>query len=190
MPRSVCVYSSSSRSVDQVYVDAARALGNGLAARGDTLVYGGASVGLMGELARAATAAGGRVVGVIPQSLVDREVAYREADELVVTTSLRDRKAEMERLSDAFVALPGGFGTLEEVIEILTLRLLELHDKPVVFANIAGFYDPLLALFERLYDARFARPESRASYIVAADIDDVFTAIDAYVAPDLPSKWL
>jgi uncharacterized protein (TIGR00730 family) len=190
MPSAVCVYSSSSHSIDPAYAEAARALGAGLAERGDTLVYGGAAVGLMGEVARAVHAGGGRVIGVIPQSLVDREVAYQEADELIVTRDLRERKGEMERRSDSFVALPGGFGTLEEVLEVLTLRLLELHEKPIIFANINQFYDPLLALFERLYEARFARPESRSSYAVAADVPEVFRLLDDYQPIDLPSKWL
>jgi cytokinin riboside 5'-monophosphate phosphoribohydrolase len=184
------VYCSSSASVDPAHTEAARALGRALAGRGDVLVWGGANAGTMGELARAAQAAGGRVVGVIPQSLVDVEIAYVDADELVVTTDLRDRKAEMEARADAFVVLPGGFGTLEELLEQLTLRLLGLHDKPIVLVDVHGFWQPLLALFERLYEDRFARAESRAAYAVAADVDEALALLDAHVPGELPSKWL
>lgn len=189
MTRSVCVYCSSSASVDPGYTDAARRLGTLLAEHGHTLVYGGASVGTMGEIARAAQAAGGRVVGVIPESMIEREIGYLDADELIITADLRERKATMDARADAFVALPGGFGTLEELLEVLTLRLLGLHNKPIILANIDGFYDPLLALFEELYTARFARPESRAAYAVAPTVDDVVALLDGPAA-DLPSKWL
>jgi cytokinin riboside 5'-monophosphate phosphoribohydrolase len=188
--RHVCVYCSSSASLDPGHTAAARQLGRALADRGDVLVWGGATVGTMGELARAAQGAGGRVVGVIPQSLVDVEIAYVDADELVITTDLRDRKAEMEARADAFVVLPGGFGTLEELMEQLTLRLLGVHDKPIVLVDVHGFWQPLLALFERLYEHRFARPESRAAYAVAADVDEALTLLDRHAPAVLPRKWL
>jgi cytokinin riboside 5'-monophosphate phosphoribohydrolase len=188
--RHVCVYCSSSASIDPAHSASARHLGRALADRGDVLVWGGASVGTMGQLARAAQDAGGRVVGVIPQSLVDVEIAYVDADELVVTADLRDRKAEMEARADAFVVLPGGFGTLEELMEQLTLRLLGVHDKPIVLVDVHGFWQPLLALFERLYEDRFARPESRAAYAVAADVDEALALLDGQASAELPRKWL
>jgi cytokinin riboside 5'-monophosphate phosphoribohydrolase len=190
VPKQVCVYCSSSASVDPAHTEAARRLGRALAERGHVLVWGGATAGTMGELARAAQEAGGRVVGVIPQSLVDVEIAYVDADELIVTRDLRDRKAEMEARADAFVVLPGGFGTLEELLEQLTLRLLGLHDKPIVLVDVHGFWQPLLALFERLYQDRFARPESRAAYAVATDVDDALAILDEARPADLPDKWL
>lgn len=164
---SVCVYCASSSRVAPHFTEAAEELGTLLGQRTLTLVYGGASVGLMGVLAQAVQRSGGRVVGFIPQALRDREIAYEAADELVVTRDLRERKALMEARADAFVALPGGLGTLEEVLEVLTLKQLRLHQKPVVFLNTAGFYDSLLTVFEQLRELHFSKPESRQAYQVA-----------------------
>jgi uncharacterized protein (TIGR00730 family) len=185
----VCVYCSSSAAVDRAHVEVARGLGARLAARGDVLVWGGATVGLMGEVARAARAAGGRTVGVIPESLTAIEIADHAADELVVISDMLTRKRELAARADAFVALPGGFGTLEELMEQLTGRLLGFHDKPIVLVDVGGFWQPLLELFEHLYRERFARPESRAAYAVVTDVDGVLRALDAPTGP-LPSKWL
>src|SRR5579859_4839874 len=132
----VCVFCSSSNTIAPVYAEAARVLGSGLAERSWPLVYGGGSAGLMGEVARAVHAGGGRVIGVIPQTLLDLEVGYLAADELIVTTTMRERKALMDVRADAFVALPGGFGTLEELLEILTLKQLRWHDRPVFIVNM------------------------------------------------------
>ena len=137
--RSVCVFCSSAGGLPEVYRSAARDLGAELAARGHRLVYGGGNVGLMGEVAHSVHEHGGTVVGVIPKGLVDRELAYHLADELLVTGTMRERKAEMDARADAFVALPGGFGTLEELLEVLTLRQLRLHDRPIVLVNVAGY---------------------------------------------------
>ena len=189
-PRHVCVYCSSSAAVDPSHVAVARGLGTALGKRGEVLVWGGATVGLMGEVARAARAAGGRTVGVIPEALRAVEIADHAADELVVTPDMLSRKRELARRSDAFVALPGGFGTLEELLEQLTGRLLGFHDKPIVLVDVGGFWQPLLELFEHLYRERFARPESRRAYTVVNDVEGVFAALDVPVADPLPSKWL
>ncbi len=188
-PRHVCVYCSSSAAVDHAHVQVARDLGAALAARGDVLVWGGATVGLMGEVARAARAGGGRTIGVIPESLRAIEIADHAADELVVTPDMLTRKAEMARRADAFVALPGGFGTLEELLEQLTGRLLGFHDKPIVLADVDGFWQPLLGLFEHLYGQRFARPESRDGYVVATDVPGILAGLDRSPVA-LPGKWL
>ncbi|MDP1819000.1 MAG: TIGR00730 family Rossman fold protein [Acidimicrobiales bacterium] len=188
-PCSVCVFCSSSAAIDPAYVAAAREVGLGLAARGHQLVWGGASVGLMGEVARAAREAGARTVGVIPEAMFGAEVADPDADELIVTVDMGARKAEMARRSDAFLVLPGGFGTLEEAFEQLTLRLLGYHDKPIVLVDVDGFWGPLVDLFEHLYRAHFARPESRAGYVVVESASEALDQLDA--APSaLPSKWL
>ena len=189
LPRHVCVYCSSSAAVDRRHVEVARDLGATLAARGDVLVWGGATVGLMGEVARSARAAGGRTIGIIPESLLTVEIADHAADELVITPDMLTRKRELAERADAFVALPGGFGTLEELLEQITGRLLGFHDKPIVLVDVAGFWQPLLAVFEHLYRERFARPESRAAYAVATDVDEVVTALNAHVGSPLPSKW-
>lgn len=188
-PRHVCVYCSSSAAVDRAHVAMARDLGAALGERGDVLVWGGATVGLMGEVARAARAAGGRTIGVIPESLLAVEIADHAADELVITPDMLSRKAELARRSDAFVALPGGFGTIEELLEQITGRLLGFHGKPIVLADVDGFWQPLLGLFEHLYRERFARPESRQGYAVATDVAGILTQLDASPA-ELPTKWL
>lgn len=187
--KSICVYCSSSSAVDSHYTDAAVEFGSRLGQRGFTLVYGGASVGLMGQLARAVHAGGGRVVGVIPQSLRDREIAYEAADELIVTRDLRERKAIMEARADAFVALPGGFGTLEEVLEVLTLKQLQSHSKPIVFLNTAAFYDRLLAVFEQLYEQRFTKAAYREFYKVASHPTEALQLLDAATPPPSVTKW-
>jgi cytokinin riboside 5'-monophosphate phosphoribohydrolase len=165
--RSVCVFCSSAGGLPEVYRSAARHLGAELAVRGHRLVYGGGNVGLMGELARSVHANGGTVVGVIPQGLVDRELAYDPADELLVTGTLRERKAEMDARADAFVALPGGFGTLEELLEVLTLRQLRLHDRPIVLVNVAGYWDPFLAMVQDMVTQGFAPLGEGALFQVA-----------------------
>jgi uncharacterized protein (TIGR00730 family) len=188
-PRHVCVYCSSSAAVDPEHVTVARALGTALGERGDVLVWGGATVGLMGEVARATRLAGGRTVGVIPEALRAVEIADHAAEELIVTPDMLTRKGELAARADAFVALPGGFGTLEELLEQLTARLLGFHDKPIVLVDVGGFWQPLLALFEHLYREKLARPESAAAYTVVTDVDGVLAALAA-PAVDLPGKWL
>ena len=156
MTLSVCVFCASAGGLPEVYHAAARDLGAELAGRGHRLVYGGGNVGLMGEVARSVHEHGGTVVGVIPQGLVDRELAYHPADELLITTTMRERKAEMDARADAFVALPGGLGTLEELLEVLTLRQLRLHDRPIVLVNVAGYWDPFLSMAADMVDQGFA----------------------------------
>jgi uncharacterized protein (TIGR00730 family) len=165
-------------------------LGAAIAARGDTLVYGGCDVGLMGALARAVQQHGGKVVGVIPKFIYCRGLAYDLADELIVTDSMRERKAIMETRSDVFLAMPGGFGTLEEMLEIITLKQLQQHTKPVVFLNIGGFYDPLASLFEHMYEQKFAKPVYRRMYYFAPDVKSAFEYLDTYQPPSLEDKWL
>ncbi len=189
MIRTVCVFSSSSDAVAPHYMDAATALGALLARERLTLVYGGGKVGLMGAMARAVHAHGGRVIGVIPHYLRRKEVAYEEADELIVTKDLRERKAIMEERADAFVAMPGGFGTLEEILEILTLKQLEAHGKPVVFLNTNGFFSPLLAMFDRLYEEQFTKRAYSGHYHIASAPDGVLAHFDGYEPPAKVHKW-
>jgi uncharacterized protein (TIGR00730 family) len=187
------VYCSSSAAVAPAHVEAARTLGRGLAERGHVLVWGGARVGLMGEVSAAARAAGGHTVGIIPEALQARELADHEAGELIVTPDMGARKATMAARADAFVALPGGFGTLEELLEQLTLRLLGYHAKPLLIVDVEGFWQPLLDLFEHLYAERFARPESRAAYVVANGAEAALEVLDGLLtaaAAELPGKWL
>ncbi|SNT52082.1 hypothetical protein SAMN05216276_105433 [Streptosporangium subroseum] len=154
----ICVFLASSQKIDQKYLALAEEVGTELARRGHTLVSGGAKVSCMGAVARAARAGGARTVGVIPQALVDIEVADRDSDELVVTTDMRERKGVMDARSDAFLVLPGGIGTLEELFEIWTTRTLGLHDKPLVLLDPWGLYAPLRELVEGMHEAGFTRP--------------------------------
>lgn len=187
--QTICVYSSSSDAVAPAYFQAARELGALIAQHGHTLVYGGSSAGLMGELARAVHTQQGKVIGVIPETIRARGMAYDLADELLITEDLRQRKAVMETRSDAFIALPGGFGTLEEVSEVLTLKQLQLHTKPVVLINTQGFYDRLLALYDHFYAERFAKEQYRKLYYVAPDAAGALEHIETYRPPLLESKW-
>ena len=189
MSKSICVYSSSSNTVPQAYFQTAAELGALIAQHNHTLVYGGSNVGLMGELARAVHRQHGRVVGVIPESIRARGIAYEQADELIVTPDLRARKAVMENRSDAFIALPGGFGTLEEVIEVLTLKQLQAHDKPIVFLNRLGFYERLFDLFEQFYTLQFAKRQYRQLYYDTPDVESALAYIESYQPTLLESKW-
>lgn len=187
--RSVCVYCGSSFGSDERFATAARRLGEKLAAEGRTLVYGGGCVGLMGVLADAALAAGGKVIGVIPQTLVDREVAHHGVSELRIVTSMHERKALMAELSDGFLALPGGIGTLEELFEAWTWGQLGLHDKPYGLLNVAGFFDPLLTFLDSQVQARFVKQEHRDLLLVADDMDDLVAAMERQKRPML-RKWI
>lgn len=179
----ICVYSASSNSADSTYYQAARELGALMASRGDSLVFGGGCTGLMGEVARSVHAGGGHVIGVIPAYMRKEGTCYEESDELIVTKDIRERKAVMESLADAFIALPGGFGTLEEVMEIVTLKQLHIHQKAIVFLDTNRFYDPLQELFEHVYRERFSRPEHRALYHFAPDPAAALDYISSYVQP-------
>lgn len=189
MSKLLCVYCSSSDRLDPKYAAAATELGRELVARGWGLVYGGGKTGLMGATARAVKQHGGRVVGVIPEFMKAKELAYDEADEIVTVVTMRERKLLMETRADAFVALPGGFGTLEEIMEILTLRQLDVVRKPCVFLNQDGFYDPLLALFQRMLDERFFKPSNMELFRVAATVPEVFAKIDECANVPAESKW-
>lgn len=186
---SICVYCASSSAVDGVYFDAAREVGAEIGRRGRRLVYGGADAGLMQAVAQSAREHGAKVEGVIPRSIHDMGLGAEWVDELVIADCLRTRKAEMERRADAFVVLPGGFGTLEELLETMTQRQLGQHGKPIVLLNTAGFFDPLLALFENLYRSRFARDEHRTLYGVADSPSAALDLTEQVPAP-LPPKWM
>jgi len=178
----ICVFSGSSAGAREAYVQAAGALGREIVARGFGLVYGGASVGLMGVVADAVLDAGGCAIGVIPQALFSREVAHAGLSELRVVNSMHERKAQMADLASAFVALPGGMGTLEETFEVLTWAQLGIHRKPCGLLNVAGYYDPLVAFLEHALAERFIRAEHRALLLVersAATLLDTFRAYHA-----------
>ncbi len=190
MSQTLCVYCSSSDAVDSIFFETTEEMGAQLARQGYTLVYGGGRIGLMGALARAVHQNGGQVIGVIPEFLRSKGLAYEACDELVITRDLRERKAVMEARADGFVTLPGGFGTLEEALEIITLKQLGLHTKPVVIVNTQGFYNSLLELMECIYQERFAKPEYRQLYHFALNISEVFSYLAAYQpVPLAVNKW-
>jgi len=156
---------------------------------GYSLVYGGADAGIMGLIAAETHRLGGRVIGAIPQKLADKGLAWDGLDECVITGDMRERKRVMEERADAFITLPGGFGTLEEVLEIITLKQLQYHNKAIVFLNVCGFFDSLLALFARIFAENFAKPEFERLYHIAADPADALSYIRGYRPPAPIEKW-
>jgi uncharacterized protein (TIGR00730 family) len=185
----LCVYCGSSKGTGDSYVKAAHELAALLVASGIELVYGGASKGIMGVLADAVLAGGGQVRGVIPQSLHDKEIAHAGLTELYVVNSMHERKSLMAVLSDGFVAMPGGFGTLEEIIEVLTWGQLQFHNKPCGFLNINGFFDHLLQYFDHAVREGFLREEHREMLLVANAPAELLGLFAQYEAPVI-RKWI
>lgn len=189
MIRSICVFSGSSPGKLREYSDVAARLGLLLAQRNIRLVYGGADVGLMGTVADAAIAGGGTVVGVIPRDLVDREVAKRDLADLRVVGSMHQRKALMAELSDAFIALPGGIGTLEELFEVWTWTQLGAHKKPCAVLNVAGFYDQLLSFLDHVVAEAFLKPVHRAALLASSDPAQLLHLLENANLP-AETKWI
>ncbi|MFN0243808.1 MAG: TIGR00730 family Rossman fold protein [Planctomycetota bacterium] len=187
--RRICVFCGASAGNSPAFAAAARRMGQALVARELELVYGGGKVGLMGTIADAVLDAGGRVTGVIPRALVERELAHDRAQEMLVVASMHERKAKMAELSDAFIALPGGLGTFEEFCEALTWSQLGFHDKPCGLLDVEGYYRPLLALFDSAVGAGFVRPEHRALVLEGATPEELLDRIAAW-RPLHRKKWL
>jgi uncharacterized protein (TIGR00730 family) len=189
MIRRLCVFCGSSAGREPVYRHLAGSLARALAEQRIGIVYGGASVGLMGALADAALAAGGEVIGVIPRALIEREIGHRGLTELRIVDSMHERKALMAELADGFVALPGGIGTLEELFEVWTWAQLGLHAKPCALLDTDGFYGPLVAFLDHLADAGFVREAHRDMLLTAHSPEELLTAFAAYRPPRV-GKWL
>jgi hypothetical protein len=187
--RSLCVYCGSNPGSDPAFAAATQELARRLVERDVRVIYGGGAVGLMGTLADAALAAGGTVIGVIPQALMDREIGHRGLTELRVVGSMHERKALMAELADAFVALPGGIGTLEELIEAYTWSQLGLHAKPLGVLNVNGYYDALGAFLDQAVRSHFLRAEHRAVLAVEPEVGALLDRLDSAVVPTL-TKWL
>lgn len=185
----ICVFCGSNRGARPEYAAAARALGATLLKNNLTLVYGGGRVGLMGELADAVLAGGGQVIGVIPRNLVLREVGHTALTELRVVETMHERKALMSDLADAFIALPGGLGTFEEIFEIWTWAQLGVHHKPVGFLDVAGYYAPLMSFLDHAAAEQFVRPQHRAIALVEQDPDALLARLREYAPPDV-EKWI
>lgn len=189
MAKTLCVYCSSSDRLESKYYAVATELGAAMAQGGWTLVYGGGRTGLMGAVARGVKVGGGRVIGVIPEFMKVRELAFTEADELISVVTMRERKLLMETRADAFVALPGGWGTLEELLEILTLAHLEVLQKPVVILNQDGYYDDLLRFFDRIVEGKFMHATIRGKYAVARSVEEVFPLLENWNPSAGDAQW-
>ncbi len=189
MKKNICVFCSSSSAVENVYFDAAAEAGKKIAENNDTLLFGGANVGLMRKLALVVKENKGKITGVIPQKIKDNNLACEITDKLIVTPDMHSRKAKLEELADVFIALPGGFGTLEELSEVLTLKHLGYHNKPVVILNINGFYDNLLEFYETIYKEKFAKEYYREYYFVTDNTEKAFEYIKKYTPPENIKKW-
>lgn len=185
----LCIFSGSNAGARPAYREQAALLGTALARAGIGLVYGGASVGLMAAAANAALAEGGEVIGVIPQSLIEKEIAHTGLKDLRVVGSMHERKALMAELADGFIALPGGCGTLEELFEVWTWGQLGHHDKPCALLNIEGFYDSLLTFLDHAASEAFMQPQHRSMLIVEREIDALLAAIHSYQPPHV-TKWI
>jgi len=187
----ICVYCGSSPGRSPVFRAAARQLGAEIASRGIHLVYGGASVGLMGEVARAALAGGSKVTGVIPKTLADQEVAFIELDDLIVVNSMHERKARMAELADGYIAMPGGYGTFEEFFEVLTWAQLGMHAKPCGLLNVENYYGQLLAFLDHAVQEMFIHAPHREMIMSADDSNDLIDQMAAYdTVPVKKSEWV
>lgn len=187
--KNICVYCSSSEAVDIKYFNFTKKLAESIVKNSYDLVYGGANVGLMRCIAENVKKNGGKVTGIIPQSIYDKGLAFENLDKLIVTANMHERKAKMAELSEIFFALPGGFGTLEEVLEIITLKQLNYHNKPVVIFNQDNFYDGLLKQFEAFYDSKFSKEIYKKLYLITDDIDSAFNYIKNYKPIIVDKKW-
>jgi len=187
--KTLCVYCGSNAGSKPIYTERAMALGNRMARDGVALVYGGGNVGLMGVVADAVLEAGGEAIGVIPEQLVNWEVAHRGLTRLEIVGSMHERKQRMFDIADGFVALPGGFGTLDEMFEMLTWRQLGIGNKPCAFLDIDGFYSPLMGMLDRMVDERFLHPDQRRDLWHGDDIDAMLAWMRDY-QPASSSKWM
>jgi uncharacterized protein (TIGR00730 family) len=187
--KSVVVFCGSSAGNEPVYIEQAYELGRTLAKRGLALVYGGAKVGLMGAVADGALQANGKVIGVLPHFLQQKELAHNDLTELILVDTMHERKTKMNELSDAVIALPGGFGTMEELFEMLTWGQLGLHRKPVGLLNTNGFYDPLLQLAQTMNSKAFLTTENKDMLLHSSKIDELLAKLEQY-QPPLKTKWI
>jgi hypothetical protein len=185
----ICVFCSSSNAINEVYFEEAKKLGKIIGDGGHTLINGGANVGLMEAVTIAASNAGAKTVGIIPERMIGRSLASDNSHEVIITPDMMTRKEKMRDMSDAFIALPGGFGTLEEILEVMTLRQLSYHTKPIVFVNTNNFFDHLFKQFEVSYVQQFAKEVYRKLYFEAKDSFEAFEHIVNYEEVELDTKW-
>lgn len=185
----ICVFCSSSNAINDAYFQEAKILGELIGESNYALINGGANVGLMEAVTIAASESGAKTVGIIPERMIDRSLASNNSHEVLVTADMMERKARMREMSNAFIALPGGFGTLEEILEVLTLKQLSYHNKPIVFVNTNNFFDHLFKQFELSYVEQFAKEVYRKLYYVARNAEEAIEYIKNYQEVELDSKW-
>lgn len=185
----ICVFSSSSNAISEKYFEAAEQLGCLIASGGHTLVNGGANVGLMEAVTLAVNKSGAKTIGVIPELMVNRSLESGNLHEVIVTKDMMERKAKMRELSDAFIALPGGFGTLEEILEVITLKQLLYHNKPIVFVNTNNFFDNLFKQFDISCEEQFAKDVSKKMYFVTESVEEAMEYIENYKEEVIDAKW-
>ena len=187
--KTICVYCSSSNHLAEKYYKLSEQFGQRLGKSGYDMVYGGTVVGMMGVIADNAIKAGANVTGVIPERIASFGLKHPEPMKVIVTKDMRERKATMEKYADAFVAMPGGFGTFEEIFEIIVAKQLSYHDKPIVFMNFDNYYQNLFKMFETVYENKFAKEETRALYHISDNIEDIFNYINTYKPEKFVLKW-
>ena len=185
----VCVFSSSSNAIDPAYINEAIHLSHLIGQQKMTLVNGGANVGLMETVLKEVVAAGGQTIGILPEKLNGHKLASEYAQKLIISKDMMERKSIMREMSDAFIALPGGFGTLEEILEVITLKQLDYHSKAIVFINTNGFYNHLFQQFERSFEENFAKPSYRELYFVANNSEEAINYLESYTPPTPINKW-
>jgi len=185
----ICVFCSSSNAISETYFQEAEKLGSLVGKNNYILINGGANVGLMETVTIAARKAGAKTVGIIPERMISRSLASENSHSVIITRDMMERKARMRDMADAFIALPGGFGTLEEILEVITLRQLCYHSKPIVFINTNGFFDHLLKQFEVSFEEKFAKSIYRELYFVAKNTEEALSYINYFRPAELDSKW-
>ncbi len=185
----ICVFSSSSNAIDDCYFKKAEALGQLMGERNHTLINGAGNVGLMQSTTTGIKKSNGKAIGIIPQKMMEYRLASSDLDEVIVTKDMQERKHKMREMSDAFIALPGGFGTLEEILEVITLRQLSYHHKPIVFINTNNFFDYLFKQFEVFYSQDFTKEIYRNLYFVTKDVNEAVNYIENYQPKELDKKW-
>lgn len=185
----ICVFCSSSNAIADVYFKDAERLGKLIGQKGHSLINGGANVGLMETVTIAAGKSGASTLGIIPERMLNKNLVSNHSHKVEITADMMERKARMRELSDAFIALPGGFGTLEEILEVITLKQLDYHRKPVIFINTGHYYDHLFQQFEHSYTEHFAKPEYSRYYFIAKNPEEAISYIENYQPEEVLSKW-
>ena len=185
----ICVFSSSSNAISEIYFNEAKALGKIIGEENHILINGGANVGLMESLTIAASSYGAKTIGIIPEKMTGRSLVSDNSHQVIITKDMMERKAKMREMSDAFIALPGGFGTLEEILEVITLRQLSYHTKPIVFINTNNFFNFLFKQFDLSYKEMFAKDLYRELYFIAENAKEAIAYIKNYIPVELDTKW-